>query len=175
MNEKERCEMLKKERDEWFGLANRRNVLNLELSQERDKYAEALWKINNIRNDMIARQFASISLHVYPLVSALNEAGIKGKDYKDAQAELVLLIDKYTELKAERDRLKVMLGKARSDIWQTARANQGNINGVDMLTPGDEPCKEWIGNHFVHQAGVDESLGVIAEIDALLAESEGKG
>ncbi len=64
--------------------------------------------------------------------------------------------------------LEAALRKARSDIWHTACTNQGNINGVDLVIPMDAPCKEWIGNHFVHQGGINESLEMVSEIDTLL-------
>lgn len=74
------------------------------------------------------------------------------------------------KLQARVEELKSALSMARSDIWQTARANQGNINGMDPVFPEDPPCEGRIGNHFVHQRGVDQSLKTISEIDTLLAK-----
>lgn len=64
--------------------------------------------------------------------------------------------------------LEATLALARSDIWQTARVNQGNLNGMDPAFPDDAPCKGRIGNHFVHQIGVDQSLRIVSKIDVLL-------
>ena len=49
---------------------------------------------------------------------------------------------------------------AASDIYQTARTNQGNIDGRDPTFPDDEPILSLIGTHFVHQDGVNESMRV---------------
>ena len=65
---------------------------------------------------------------------------------------------------------KVLLRKCWSDIFQTARVNQGNLNGVELLEPNDNACEEWIGKHFVNQGGVDASLRLREEISDFLAE-----
>lgn len=42
---------------------------------------KALQKINDIRNSIVGMQTVNFSEHVYPLVAALNEAGIEGENY----------------------------------------------------------------------------------------------
>ena len=69
------------------------------------------------------------------------------------------------------DKLKEVLAKARSDIFQTARTNQMNIDGRELNAPGDAPCQSAIGNHYVHQLGVNESLAVVSLIENVLAEA----
>jgi hypothetical protein len=54
--------------------------------EERVKKAEsALAKINEIRDSIIGLQTVNWSDHVYPLVKALNEAGLRGMDYPNAR------------------------------------------------------------------------------------------
>lgn len=48
----------------------------------------ALTKINDIRDSIIGHQNGNWSLHIYPLVSALNAAGMKGLDYEEARGRL---------------------------------------------------------------------------------------
>ena len=72
------------------------------------------------------------------------------------------------ELESIKDKALELLSKCRTDIIETARVNQGNIDGGDPVFPGDSPCKEWIGNHFVHQCGVDESLQLCNKVDGFL-------
>jgi hypothetical protein len=56
-----------------------------ELLEGGDKFHAALKQINVIRNSIIGRQTMNMSLHVYPLVQALGEAGFDGMDYDDAR------------------------------------------------------------------------------------------
>lgn len=50
-----------------------------------ERMRTALFKINAIRNDIIARQSINWSRHIYPLVAALGEAGY---EYDGAAAEM---------------------------------------------------------------------------------------
>jgi hypothetical protein len=49
-----------------------------ELEERVKKAQSALAKINEIRNSIIGLQTINWSEHVYPLVAALNEAGVDG-------------------------------------------------------------------------------------------------
>ena len=89
--------------------------------------------------------------------------------------------EKIERLQRERDDLRILIGvairllsDARRDIYQTARVNQGNIDGVDPTFPNDPPCVEIIGRHFVHQRGVDESMRLIQRIKDFLAAAHDK-
>lgn len=74
-----------------------RDVLNAALTTdagaamlERVRRAErALEKVNEIRNDIIGRQAIGFSRHVYPLVAALEEAGVRGAGYEKARAHVL--------------------------------------------------------------------------------------
>lgn len=55
-----------------------------ELTTRVEKAEAALYKINEIRNSIIGHQTVNWSEHIYPLVAALNEAGITGLSYPEA-------------------------------------------------------------------------------------------
>lgn len=71
-------------------------------------------------------------------------------------------------LQAIVDKAGDLLMTCSSDIFQTARVNQANINGMDLTFPDDKPCLLRIGKHFVHQAGVDASLRLREGVRELL-------
>lgn len=75
------------------------------------------------------------------------------------------------ELERQRDELLDLLSDAWRDIFQTARANQTNLTGVDIITPEDEPIPELIGKHHVHQAGIDESLRLVERIKSAITSA----
>lgn len=64
-----------------------------------------------------------------------------------------------------------LLRKCVSDMFQTARTNQGNINGVDPVFPDDAPCVERIGKHHVSQDGVDETMRLINKVREFLGRT----
>lgn len=55
------------------------------LTRDRDEAREALGKINTIRDSIIGLQTMDWSEHVYPLVAALDAAGLEGMDYPEAR------------------------------------------------------------------------------------------
>ena len=73
-------------------------------------------------------------------------------------------------LTAERDALRELIRRARSDIFQTARSNQCNLTGKDISFLHDAAQPERIGKTPVHQSGITESLSLVKEIDAALAQ-----
>jgi hypothetical protein len=54
----------------------------------------ALNKINDIRNSIIGCQKMNWSEHIYPLVAALNEAGIEGQSYPEARAYVGTMLER---------------------------------------------------------------------------------
>ena len=50
---------------------------------------DALVKISAIRDSIIGRQTVNWSMHVYPLVAALHEAGFPGAGYEEARKRAV--------------------------------------------------------------------------------------
>lgn len=73
---------------------------------ERDQLRKALEKINKIRNSIIAHQSCNFSEHVYPLVAALNEAGIEGMSYPDALAYFGPVTERCAKAEAENTQLR---------------------------------------------------------------------
>ena len=59
-----------------------------EVEAERDKARAALEKIDGIRNSIVGRQSINWSMHIYPLVAALDEAGYGGEGYDVASAKV---------------------------------------------------------------------------------------
>lgn len=94
-----------------------------------------------------------------------------------AQKLALLRREEIDKLKAENAELKSELCAARdllrdawSDIWQTVRANQTNLNGRDPNFPNDEPCAECIGKNVIHQAGIDASKRLHARIHEYMGQ-----
>ena len=87
----------------------------------------------------------------------------------DSVLSLVSLAQRAETLTRRVEYLEGLLRLCRSDIFQTARVNQANLTGVDLLMPDDLPCIERIGKHHVHQQGVNESLKLVDKIAAALA------
>lgn len=56
---------------------------------ELERYRTALEKIDAIRNSIVGRQSVHWSMHIYPLVAALGEAGFAGEGYEVAHAKAV--------------------------------------------------------------------------------------
>lgn len=73
------------------------------LERQRDAATAALQKINVIRNSIIAHQSCNFSEHVYPLVAALNEAGIEGMTYPDALAYYGPMTERAVKAEKQRD------------------------------------------------------------------------
>ena len=84
-----------------------------DLEADRDRLRAALGKINSIRNSIVGAQTVNWSEHVYPLVAALDEAGIAGLPYPEARAKVATLAE-------ECDRLRAALA-ARDAELATAR------------------------------------------------------
>lgn len=61
----------------------------------------ALEKINAIRNSIIGTQTINWSEHIYPLVAALDEAGMVGEPHDVARANVGTLIERAEKAEAE--------------------------------------------------------------------------
>lgn len=79
-------EALKLSADGWKARAE-------EAEKERDRFRDALDKIDRIRNSIVGLQAINWSAHIYPLVAALGEAGFQGVGYEKARAEAITLLD----------------------------------------------------------------------------------
>lgn len=91
-----------------------------------------------------------------------------GKD-EEAEANAQLAVSA-PDLLAALESAERALCNASSDIWQTARANQMNLNGTDPAIPGDN-YESAIGTTQVHQSGIDESLRVRRKCEEAIRDS----
>lgn len=94
----------------------RRQCALCELTADVVRMKAALNKINDIRNSIIGCQGFNFSEHAYPLVAALNEAGIHGLPYPEAKKNLGTLIERNEQLI---EVLKTTAGNLRSLIAAT--------------------------------------------------------
>lgn len=74
------------------------------LEAEVERQRTALTKIDGIRNSIIGVQNINWSEHIYPLVAALEDAGINGLPYPEAKKNIGTLIDAVNRLEAEKAR-----------------------------------------------------------------------
>jgi hypothetical protein len=59
-----------------------------------ERFRAAIEKINDIRNSIVGLQKLNWSEHIYPLVAALNEAGMVGMEYPEARGHFVSLLER---------------------------------------------------------------------------------
>ncbi len=78
-------------------------------------YRAALEKISSIRDDIVARQRVNWSSHIYPLVSALGDAGFLGVGYEEARRKALTTNDIIEKLEEEVRELRSKLGASQSD------------------------------------------------------------
>lgn len=76
---------------------------------ELQRLKAALDKINDIRNSIIGCQTMNWSEHIYPLVAALEDAGISGMKYPEARANMGTLIERTNAAEARVKTMKAAL------------------------------------------------------------------
>jgi len=78
---------------------------------------DALSAINDIRNSIVGYQSVNWSAHIYPLVKILNEVGIDGQGYEEAQKEAETQLQLIEKLEKQRDEFaKELVGLADAGI-----------------------------------------------------------
>jgi len=128
----------------------------LEAQQERDKLRACIQAVSAIRDSIIGAQTVNWSEHVYPLVAALNEAGIEGVPCDVARENLGTLI-------AQRDAAIARAEEAEAEadraIYWLALMVQYHGACVDDECPGDDSCDcptrqelRWLTNERVAAA-----------------------
>lgn len=96
---------------------------------------KALGDINDIRNSIIGCQKINWSEHIYPLVAALNEAGIEGQSYPEARENVGTLIERAVAAEARVAELEARLAEAVKVIEPFARYRTADgVVGVDGKT-----------------------------------------
>ena len=99
--------------------------------QENKRLKTAINKVNDIRNSIIGLQKINWSEHIYPLVAALNEAGIEGMPYDEARGHFGTMLER--TVKAE-ERIKELKEKQAKIIKYFIRHPYGfvdNYTGTD--------------------------------------------
>lgn len=94
----------------------------------------ALAKINDIRNSIIGCQTVNWSEHVYPLVAALEDAGIEGAGYPESRAYVGTMLERTLAAEAENERLRTALQYVVD--WHGTRDNH------EKLLPPDQQNDE---------------------------------
>lgn len=87
----------------------------------------ALDKINEIRNSIIGLQTINWSAHIYPLVAALEAAGIKGMGYDAARPHYATLLERAVSAEDRANKLEAAL--------QYIDAVASKLRQWDALTP----------------------------------------
>jgi hypothetical protein len=82
---------------------------------ELDKARIALSKINDIRNSIVGLQSFNFSEHAYPLVAALNDAGIAGLPYPEAKANVGTLLSRAEKAEKELEYPRIHASDATSE------------------------------------------------------------
>ena len=77
--------------------------------RERDEARAALATVNDIRNSIIGAQTVNWSEHVYPLVTALDAAGVAGMPYPEARENVGTLIERANKAEARVAELEAVL------------------------------------------------------------------
>ncbi|WP_146617333.1 hypothetical protein [Agrobacterium sp. MS2] len=87
---------------------------------------KALAKINDIRNSIIGCQKMNWSEHIYPLVAALNEAGIEGQDYPEAREYVGTMLERTLAAENEVITLQAQLRYIASQWPETSAGKYAN-------------------------------------------------
>jgi DNA repair exonuclease SbcCD ATPase subunit len=142
----------------------------------------ALEVINGIRNSVVGLQRLSWSEHIYPLVAALDAAGMEGLDYPEARANVGTLLERLATAQRERDEARAELKELRSilvwwnenvgdleKIWSAlldeARAQRDHYHDkVEQLTGALQKI------HDASEGTVEQLKEARAEIASLKAE-----
>lgn len=100
---------------------------------------KALQAINEVRNSIVGMQKVGWSLHVYPLVAALEEAGLKGEGYKIAHEKAISINKIVAELEATIAERDAEIKYLKSQHARTLTALM--TKDVLLTTPPQEPEK----------------------------------
>ncbi len=104
---------------------------------------KALDKINDIRNNIVGLQKINWSEHIYPLVAALNAAGLQGLHYPDAREYYGTMLERTKKAEKQRDEaraqvvmLREALGKTKLLLLQANRDKKLDDSYYDLIIFG---------------------------------------
>lgn len=93
-----------------------------QVERERDQARAVLDAINGIRNSIIGTQSVNWSEHIYPLVAALDGAGLPGASYPEARENLGTLIERMAKLEATNEQLRQWIAQHQEESVAVQRA-----------------------------------------------------
>ncbi|HEY2509461.1 MAG TPA: hypothetical protein VGI39_01275 [Polyangiaceae bacterium] len=154
--------------------------LGFEQMKSRAEKAEAaLKKIDAIRNSIVGRQGVHWSLHIYPLVAALDEAGLGGEGYDvarpkaEAQVAAVRAVyDRAEKAESERDALSAQVATLTTELaTMTERAKEAGAQTLAWTKQFDADRKQLNANFETSRvAWVAERDELSARVASLTAE-----
>jgi hypothetical protein len=87
------------------------------LKAELSKYQELAETVNGIRNSIVGAQTVNWSEHIYPLVAALEKAGIKGLPYPKAMKNIGTILQRNANLEVKCSDLLEAVGGVIKRLW----------------------------------------------------------
>jgi hypothetical protein len=108
------------------------------LMAENEKLRSGLSKINDIRNSIIGCQKMNWSEHIYPLVAALNEAGIEGQHYPESREYVGTMLERTLAAENQADGLRAALKLAIDHIEHMAAHFSNRGTGYSFESLGED-------------------------------------
>lgn len=112
--------------------------LHTALAYEIARLRVALSKVNDIRNGIIGCQTINWSEHIYPLVAALEEAGIKGQEYPEARAYMGTTLERTVSAENAVIAKDVEIARLREALSVIA-----DVDDDGFTSDGHERASEW--------------------------------
>jgi hypothetical protein len=100
----------------------------------RTKAEAALAKINDIRNSIVGTQKINWSEHAYPLVAALDEAGVEGMPYPEGREYFGTLIERTNKAEKERDDAQAEAAALRKALFLLMPYAESRIEDIAECT-----------------------------------------
>lgn len=136
------------------------------LTESRSRLAAleaALKEIDDIRNSIVGTQTVNWSAHIYPLVAALERAGIHGQGFEQARTEAKTLIDRTIDAEKKHTALRSSYERALAEL---AKETEDAGNARAELRRSDEALADMVG---AHERAV-KAIEAIPTIQPLMAD-----
>lgn len=136
---------LRRSQDSLYDAAqNLRNEINrltrelAEMTRQRDDAQTALKQINEVRNSIVGLQTINWSEHVYPLVAALDVAGIVGMEYPEAKANFGTAVKRAVDAERENVRLRGLIAGWVEEIDEVVYTPNAVMNVLAVMRQAAE-------------------------------------
>lgn len=103
------------------------------MQQELEQLKDALTKIDEIRNSIIGLQTINWSEHIYPLVAALEKAGIKGREYPANRENFGTMLERTNKAEARVAQLEGLLRKIEL-LCISSNTDHDIIKKINVIT-----------------------------------------